>query len=156
MKTKRTLLVFLLQAVIGLSLLSCANPGVRGQPPFIQVNGLKVEGELITLDLGLRNVNTELLLIDRIEFSISLNEVSLAIYNAPSQANVIANGTENLSFELNPSTEGLALLNELQNDDRPNLEYLIEGVLTVTENGKMKIKRKGNIYRVPGRPDQFR
>jgi hypothetical protein len=156
MKTKRTLLVFLLQAVIGLSLFSCASPGVRGQPPFIQVNGLKVVGELINLDLGLRNVNTEILLIDQIEFSISLNEVSLAIYNAPSQANVIANGTEKLSFELNPSTEGLALLNELQNDDHPNLEYLIEGVLTITENGEMKIKRKGNIYKVPGRPGQFR
>jgi LEA14-like dessication related protein len=155
-KCKSKVLKFLLFMMVALILGSCASKGVRGQSPFIQVNSLKMMDETISLDLGVRNVNTETLLIGQIEFSISLNETSLAVYKAASQASVPANGIENLHFELNPSADGVALLNELQNDERPNLEYSIEGVLFVNEGDEMKVSRKGHIYRVPGRPGQFR
>ncbi len=51
---------------------------------------------------------------------------------------------------------GVELLNGLQNGDHPNLEYSLEGVLLVGENEEMKVKRKGHIYPVPGRPGHFR
>jgi LEA14-like dessication related protein len=155
-KCKPGVLKLLLLMIVALILGSCASKGVRDQSPFIQVNSLKMMDETISLDLGIRNVNIETLLIGQIEFSISLNETSLAVYKAASQASVPANGIENLHFELNPSVDGVALLNELQNDERPNLEYSIEGVLFVNEGDEMKVLRKGHIYRVPGRPGQFR
>ena len=139
-----------------LLLSSCASHGVRGKSPFVQVNGLKLEDQSLSLDLGVRNVNSEAIFIEHIEFSISLDDTSLAIYKATSRANVSANGTENLRFELTPSMAGVELLNGLQNGDRPNLEYSLEGVLLVGENEEMKVKRKGHIYPVPGRPGHFR
>ena len=135
---------------------SCASTGIRGPPPFVQVNSLKLQDQLVSLNLGVRNVNSEAILIEHVEFSISLNETSLGVYKASSQENVVASGTENLSFEFSASPAGIDLLNELQSGSRPNLEYLLEGVLLVTDSGEMNVKREGHIYPVPGRPGQFR
>lgn len=134
----------------------CASKGVRGEPPFVQVNGINLRQQDVTLDLGLRNVNSEPLMLEHIEFSISLDDTSLAIYNAASRASVIANGRENLRFELAASAEGAMLLNELESGARTDLEYRFEGVFTVNENKQMRVRREGHIYPVPGRPGQFR
>lgn len=147
---------FPLLLACALLLVSCAGSQIRGQSPFAQVNGMQLQGQNLTLDIGLRNVNDEEILIDHIEFSISVEDTSLSVYNAASQASVIANGTENLRFELPASPQGIALLNELEQGVRANLKYELEGVLQVNEGDQMKIGRKGRIYPVPGRAGQFR
>ena len=156
MNAYRNILTFLFGLLCVSLLQSCASHGARGQPPFVQVNSLKLQGQVLALDLGLRNVNSEAIFVDHIEFSIMLNDVSLAIYNASSQASVIANGTENLRFELAASTEGATSLNELEQGKLTSLEYSLDGVLLVRDGAKMKVARKGHIYPVPGRPGQFR
>ena len=137
-------------------LLSCASHGVRGQPPFVQINSLKLQGQTLALDLGLRNVNSEAIFVEHIEFSMLLDDVNLAIYNAASQASIIANGTENLRFELAASPEGITLLNDLEQGNLANIEYTLDGVLVVSDSARMKVKQEGHIYPVPGRPGQFR
>lgn len=150
-------LIAILPGLLCISLLvSCASHGVRGQPPFVQVNSMKLQGQTLALDLGLRNVNSEAINVKHIEFSITLDDVNLAIYNAASQASIIANGTENLRFELAASPEGAALLNDLEQGKRTNLEYSLDGVLLVNDDARMKVEQKGHIYPVPGRPGQFR
>lgn len=139
-----------------MALLSCSNPGIRGKAPFVKLNGISVDGSLIKVDFGVRNVNTEAILLQQVEFSISLDETTLAIYKAPSQAAISANGTENIRFELNASPEGLALLKELEDGERPNLSYSLEGMLLVQEEEELAIRGMGRIFPVPGRPGQFR
>ena len=156
MKLSQICKTAILYSLLGLMISSCASQGIRGQPPFVQVNSLKLQDQLVSLNLGVRNVNSEAILIEHVEFSISLNETSLGVYKASSQENVVASGTENLSFEFSASPAGIDLLNELQSGSRPNLEYLLEGVLLVTDDGEMNVKREGHIYPVPGRPGQFR
>jgi hypothetical protein len=156
MRTRQIRTISFLGSLLGLILASCAGQGVRGQPPFVQVNGLKLQDQLVSLDLGVRNVNSDAIFIEHVEFSISLDGTNLGVYKAASRANVTASGTENLRFELSASPAGVDLLNELQNGSRPNLEYLLEGVLLVTDSGEMKVKREGHVYPVPGRPGQFR
>ena len=156
MNPDRKIKPFLFLLTCAVLLVSCSGAQIRGQSPFAQVNGMKLQDHNLTLDLGLRNVNTEAINIEHIEFSISVDETSLSIYNATSQASVIANGTENLRFELAASPEAAELLNALEREDRGDLEYMLEGVLQVNEGKQMKIKRKGHIYPVPGRPGHFR
>ena len=156
MKISQICKTAILYSLLGLMISSCASQGIRVQPPFVQVNSLKLQDQLVSLNLGVRNVNSEAILIEHVEFSISLNETSLGVYKASSQENVVASGTENLSFEFSASPAGIDLLNELQSGSRPNLEYLLEGVLLVTDSGEMNVKREGHIYPVPGRPGQFR
>lgn len=139
-----------------LALASCAAPGIHGKAPFVQLNGLRIDNELVSLDLGVRNVNTDAMLLQQVEFSVLLDETTLAIYKAPSQASITANGIENFRFELSPSPEGMALLNDLQNGDRPNLVYALEGMLIVQEEEELTIMGRGRIFPVPGRPGHFR
>lgn len=146
----------LLALACALLLTSCASHGIRGEPPFVQVNGLKLRAQDLTLDLGMRNVNSEPLVLEHIEFSLSLEETTLAIYNAASGASVIANGRENLRFELVASEEGAALLGELEQGSRKDLEYRFEGVFSANEKQQLRVQRSGRIYPVPGRPGQFR
>lgn len=134
----------------------CSSHAVRGIPPFVQINGLAVEPQGLTLDLGVRNANSLLLEIQRIEFSLALNEADIASYDAASKVTISANGTENLRFSLPADSTGSRLLSELESGDRQSLEYTLEGLFTVVEDGDMKFRRKGHIYPVPGRPGQFR
>jgi LEA14-like dessication related protein len=152
----RKITLCLFASLCSVLLASCSSHNIRGQSPFIQVNSIRLQAQSLSLDLGVRNVNTEAIMIEHIEFSVTLDDTSLAIFNAASQASVIANGMENLRFELAASPEGIALLNALERGERNNLEYSIEGVLQVSDNLKMKVKRLGHIYPVPGRPGHFR
>lgn len=135
---------------------ACAGKGMRGHEPFVTLNDLRLEGSEIELDLGLRNVNSLPIFLARIQFSLTLGDTSLAVYNAASNAEISANGTENLNFMI-PATElGRSVLESLQQKEINNIEYFLEGEITDTEGVQMKIQRDGFLYRVPGRPGQFR
>jgi LEA14-like dessication related protein len=156
MNPNRKITAWILATLCGLLLASCSSRAIRGESPFVQVNGMKLQEQNLTLDLGLRNVNSEAIFIEHIEFSVTLDETSLAVYNAASQASVTANGTENIRFELAATPGGIDLLNELERGDHSNLEYTLEGVLQDNEGHQMKVRRRGHIYPVPGRPGHFR
>jgi LEA14-like dessication related protein len=149
-----TRFLFLVTCLLLLS--ACVSGSKRSQAPFIVVNGLSLEDQDLTLDLGVRNVNALPLMIEHIEFALRVDETSLAVYKAPSRANVIANGTENLRFDLAATPEGTSLLNRLERGDLADLEYVLDGVLTANEGAQMKVSRSGFIYPVPGRPGHFR
>ena len=146
----------LLALSLAMMLASCASRGIRGQAPFVQINSLRLQEDLLSVDLGVRNVNTEALYLEQIEFAISLDETSLAIYKAASQASISANGTENFRFVLSPSPKGIELLNSLQSGDIPSLEYSLEGMMLVQEEAELKVRHKGRIFPVPGRSGHFR
>jgi len=152
----KTVKILMLNTLLVFVFSSCASHGIRGQAPFVQINSLKLQDQTVNLDLGVRNVNSEPLFIEHIEFSISLDDTNLAIYKASSNANVSANGIENLRFELAASSEGVDLLSDLENGHRPNLEYSLQGIFMVGEKAELKVMSKGHIYPVPGRPGQFR
>jgi LEA14-like dessication related protein len=139
-----------------MALTACATPGIKGKPPFVQLNGLRLLEGLLHLDLGVRNVNSEPIFLEQIEFSVTVADASLAIYKAPSMASISANGLENFRFELSPTIEGINLLSELENGEHPSLDYSLEGVMVVEEGKEMKVQRKGHIYPVPGRAGHFR
>ena len=139
-----------------MTLSSCASHAVREQPPFVQINGMKLVEQSLTLDLGVRNVNSEVILIRQTEFYVSLDETELAIYNAASNASIIANGTENVRFELAASPDGIALLHQLEQGELKDLEYSFEGVIELVDGGQLTMKREGHIFPVPGRPGSFR
>ena len=139
-----------------LALSACASHGVHGQAPFVQLNSLKLLEHTLALDLGVRNVNSEPFSIAHIDFSILVRDTPLAVYNAASRASLMANGSENLRFELAASPEGSALLRALQRGELASLEYALVGVFQLTENAELKFKHKGHLYPVPGRPGQFR
>lgn len=139
-----------------LSLSACASKGVRGLEPFLTMNNLVLDGSEVVLDLGVRNVNSVPINMAHIEFSFDLGETGLAVYNAASNAQVFANGTENLRFRMPATEAGRARLTALQEGELKNIQFRLEGQITDLEGLQLKILREGYLYPVPGRPGQFR
>lgn len=155
MTLSRTPRIALLVA-LSLSIGACAGKGIRGHEPFVTLNNLRMQGAEIELDLGLRNVNSLPINLARIEFSLDVDDTSLAVYNAASMASISANGTENLRFNVPATAAGRAKLESLDEGDINNLSYVLEGRISDQEGIYMDLRREGYLYRVPGRPGQFR
>lgn len=142
--------------VMAVSLGACASKGLRGHEPFVTLNNLRLQGAEIEIDLGLRNVNSLPINLTRIEFSFDVEDTNLAVYNAASQASISANGTENLRFNIPATAAGRAKLESLDQGEVNNISYLLEGQISDQEGISMNLRREGYLYRVPGRPGQFR
>lgn len=153
---RRWIAARLLLACLALCLGACASAGLRGHAPFTDINALRLDGRALELDLGLRNPNTVPIQIEHIRFSVRLEDTRLTEYQAPSNASVLANGVENLRFQLTATEDGAALLNDLQSGQRASLAYTLEGLITAAEKTELKLDRQGRLYPVPGRPGQFR
>ncbi|NND44061.1 MAG: LEA type 2 family protein [Xanthomonadales bacterium] len=143
-------------ACLALALGACVSAGLRGHAPFTEINALRLDGTSLELDLGLRNPNSVPILISNIRFTVDLEETRLVAYDSPSEASVLANGVENLRFQVTASPEGAALLRELEAGNRASLAYRLEGTIVASEDETMKLDRRGRLYPVPGRPGQFR
>ncbi|MDX1459427.1 MAG: LEA type 2 family protein [Xanthomonadales bacterium] len=154
--TRPAAITTLIAALLCFFLSGCAGSRLIDQPPFITLNNLHVEDEQVILDLGIRNVSPVELELQSIEFALSLDDTSLAVYNASSAAVISASGTENLRFEIPASRDGLDLLEALGSGARNNLAYRVEGEITVQDDLPLEISRNGYLYRVPGRPGHFR
>ena len=151
------ILAFALLAGISLMMLAaCGSNMVRGQPPFVQINALKLNGETVTLDLGVRNVNDVMLDIEHIGFALKLRESELASLDTPRQTSVTANGSEAIQFEVVANPAGRDLLVALQNGEINSLPYSLEGTIRAAEEKHLKFSGEGHLYPVPGRPGQFR
>ena len=148
----RTLCMALLLLALG----ACASAGLRGHAPFVEINSMRLSGQELELFMGLRNPNAEPILMEHIEFSVQLEDTSLAVYKAASAASILAHGTDILRFQLTASPQGSALLGELEAGERGSLAYTLQGEIRASEKVIMPFDRKGRLYAVPGRPGQFR
>lgn len=149
-------LFMLLASTCLLFLSACGSGLVRGEPPFASVHSLEVDGSVLLVRLGLRNVNGVELDITSARFSITLELTQLIRFDETRQVTVVANGTETLRFEGPASEAGLELLKTLESGASPNLAYQLEGSITTVTDGVLKFKAESRLYPVPGRPGQFR
>jgi LEA14-like dessication related protein len=150
--TARTLCVALLLLVLG----ACASGGLRGHAPFVEINSMRLSGQELELFMGVRNPNAEPILMEHIEFSVQLEDTSLAVYKAASAVSILAHGTDILRFQLTASPKGSTLLGELEAGQQGSLAYTLQGEIRASEKIIMPFERKGRLYAVPGRPGQFR
>ncbi|NIP17246.1 MAG: hypothetical protein GWM87_03115 [Xanthomonadales bacterium] len=148
--------VFTLAAAASLLLSACGAHVVKGEPPFVRINGLEVDGNAASLDLGVRNVNGVPLEISAMEFVISARDHEIARFDGPRQASVIANGSETLRFELPLEAAGVEALQALQDGETSSLPYSLEGEIESLEKVTLEFEGKGYLYPVPGRRGQFR
>lgn len=150
--TARTLCM----ALLLLALSACASGGLRGHAPFVEISSMRLSGQQLELFMGLRNPNAEPILMEHIEFSVQLEDTSLAVYKGASAVSILAHGTEILRFQLTASPQGSTLLGELEASHRGSLAYTLQGEIRASEKITMPLERNGRLYAVPGRPGQFR
>jgi hypothetical protein len=155
---------YILKNLLGLGLIflmtlmitACGAKIVRGASPMVRMTELSHEDNQITLELRMRNLNGVELEVQSIDFSLSISDEQLFVYNGPVETNIVANGTETWSVKVEESRTSLDLLNTLQNGAVKSLPYALEGSVMSEADGTLHFEHEGHIYPLPGRPGHFR
>lgn len=152
----RLWMVLVACVVITMTLQACSSGGIRGEAPFAQVTGWRIDGDALQASLRLRNVNTETLVVDGLVVSFELDGQPLARYTGNTRFEIAANGSETIEMEMTASAEGVSALQRLQAGETGSLRSAMEGHVTSPDEGTLEFHRDGYIYTVPGRPGEFR
>jgi outer membrane lipoprotein-sorting protein len=135
---------------------ACGAQVVRGASPLVRMNELSHQDNSITLQLSMRNVNGVDLDIQSIDFSLSIDDQELFTYNGPVDTNIVANGTETWTVDVEENQTSRELLNSLQNGDVNSLPYSLNGAVMTTQDKTLRFEHEGHLYPLPGRPGHFR
>ena len=137
---------------------ACGSQVVRGASPMVRMTELSHEDNKLSLQLNMRNLNGVDLDIESIDFSLKVNdnEDELFVYNGPVDTNIVANGTESWTVEVEESEASRELLNSLESGDIQSLPYTLKGSVISKDEGKLRFEYEGHIYPLPGKPGHFR
>ena len=147
-------LLFILCATL---LAACSGDAVRDEAPFAEVSSWSIEGQDLSVDLRLRNVNDDPMQVEGLELDVTLDQaVSLFRHRGSPGVEIAPGGFETFEIRAKASPEGTALLKALSDRERGDLPYVLAGTVITAKSGTLPIRREGRIYTVPGRPGEFR
>ena len=135
---------------------ACGAKTIRGASPMVRMNELHHQDNTITVELSMRNVNGVPLDIQSIDFSLMVDDDELFGYQGPADTNIVANGTETWSVEIEESQSSRELLDKLQSGEVKSLPYKLKGSVKSLDDGSLRFQHEGHIYPLPGRPGHFR
>lgn len=135
---------------------ACGTKIVRGASPMVRMTEMSHLDNMITLQISIRNLNGVEMDVQSIDFSLLASDELLFSYRGPINTNIVANGTEAWSVEVEESENSKALLDKLQNGEVKSLPYSLEGSILTREDGNLSFEYEGHIYPLPGRPGYFR
>jgi len=125
---------------------------------MVRITELSHRDNMINLQVNMRNINGVDLDIQSIDFRLSVNdsEDELFAYQGPVDTNIVANGTESWSVDVEESTATRELLDKLESGDIKSLPYALKGSVISTGDGTLRFEYEGHIYPLPGKPGHFR
>ena len=137
---------------------ACGANIVRGASPIVRMTELSHQDNKLSLQVSMRNLNGVDLNVQTIDFRLTVNdqEDELFVYNGPVDTNIVANGTESWTVEVEESEASRELLNSLENGDINSLPYALKGSIISKDEGKLRFEYEGHIYPLPGKPGHFR
>jgi hypothetical protein len=137
---------------------ACGTQLVRGESPMVRITELSHQDSMINLQVNMRNINGVDLDIQSIDFRLSVNdsEDELFAYQGPVDTNIVANGTESWSVDVEESAATRELLDKLESGDIKSLPYALKGSVISTGDGTLRFEYEGHIYPLPGKPGHFR
>jgi len=135
---------------------ACGAKIVRGATPMVRMNELSHQNDTISLRLSMRNINGVPLDVQSIDFSLTVDEDELFSYQGPADTNIVANGTETWSVEVEESQASRELLESLESGEVKSLPYSLKGSIISKDDGTLRFSYEGHIYPLPGRPGHFR
>lgn len=137
---------------------ACGSKVVRGESPLLRITELSHQDNTINLQVSMRNLNGVDLDIMSADFRLTVNDNTdeLFAYNGPVDTNIVANGTESWSVEVEESQASRDLLESLEKGEIKSLPYKLKGSVTSKDDGKLRFEYEGHIYPLPGKPGHFR
>ena len=135
---------------------ACGTKIIRGASPMVRINELSHQNNSITIELSMRNPNGVELDIQSIDFSLLVSGDELFSYTGPAITNIVVNGTETWTVEIEESDSSRELLSSLESGEIKSLPYTMKGSVFSLEDGDLYFEHEGHIYPLPGRPGHFR
>lgn len=148
--------IVILAIVAAVLIAACGAKIIRGAAPIVRMNEMSHTENTISMQLSIRNLNGVALDMQAIDFSLEVEDEKFIAYKGPAKTNIVANGTETWTVEVEESQSAKQLLNKLEAGEIKSLPYTLEGSITAVDEGKLRFSHEGHIYPVPGKPGHFR
>lgn len=146
-----TLLTLTLAAAAG-----CGPQVIEGRPPFVGISGMSLEDGTLTTRFDIANQNGVAMNIDGMEINVNVRDTKLLRHTSADPLEVGANSTETVTASGKPEEFTLTLLTSLDSGQLDSLSISVSGRVHTAEDGYLRFEQSGYLYRVPGRPGQFR
>jgi LEA14-like dessication related protein len=147
----------LLVLVVIVALCSACGPRqVKGQPPFVSISSMTVNGDTLAATFNVRNINDVPMDIDSVDITIRIRNAELTRHQGALTLSVDPNTTEEVAVEKLPEQFARELLDTLESGETNSLPFFLEGRIHTAADGFMPFRHEGHLYPVPGRPGHFR
>ena len=146
----------LLAVAAALAAAACGPKVIKGRPPFVSISAMNLDGGELVTRFDIANNNGVAMNIDTAEITVSVRDSELTRYESREPLLVGANSTEAVTARLEPEDFTLTLLRSLDSGELDSLSIAIAGRVHTLEDGNLRFEQEGYLYRVPGRPGQFR
>lgn len=146
----------LLLLLMTASLASCGPQIIKGRAPFISISGMSLIEDRLSADFDIRNQNGVPMTINRIDITVTVNDIELTRENRDFDLIIDANSAEEVHVEELPDDFTRNLLASLEGGEVKSLPFDLEGRVGTVEDGFLSFSHKGHLYPVPGRPGHFR
>lgn len=146
----------ILAAAAALAVVSCGPKVIEGRPPFVSISAMNLDGGELVTRFDVANNNGVAMNIDAAEIKVSVRDSELTRYESREKLLIGANSTEAVTARLEPDDFTLTLLKSLDGGQLDSLSISIAGRVHTLEDDYLRFEQEGYLYRVPGRPGQFR
>ncbi|MGD8346770.1 MAG: hypothetical protein PVI83_05965 [Lysobacterales bacterium] len=150
---------FLFLLGIALSLLltaSCTSQLITGRAPFVGVSLMELDEPDLTVRFDLSNENGVAMNIETMNIRIMVRDNVLLEHSSQEKLPIDANSAESVTVESKPGDFTRTLLASLSDGTLDSLSITISGSVDTLDEGRLQFDEEGYLYRVPGRPGQFR
>ena len=145
-----------LWAISGWTLVACGPHLVKGKAPFVSISSVLMGNESLSASFDIRNINDVPLEIDFVAVSIYVRDAQLILHEEPMALVIDPNTTEVIAVEKLLDESARSLLDSLESGGVQSLPITLDGRVHSPEEGNLVFRNEGHLYRVPGRPGQFR
>ena len=159
MKTSRRMRFALTPALLAVVLFAAAACGpdvIRGRPPFVTLSGLSLADDRLQAEFGISNQNGAPMTIEAAEIAVSVRGTDLIRHAQRLDLSIDANSAEDLRVEQPVDPFVRTLLVSLDSGELDSLPLDLSGSVDTQEDGTLRFEYTGYLYRVPGRPGQYR
>ncbi len=151
-RSGRAMFVF----ALALLLAGCGPLEVRSAPPGSDLDGLRVDGDVLVLRMLVINRNDVPLALSGARLEVTLGGETLEARDWPLSLDLGPRNREAVELRMPATDAVLRALERLERGDRAPLPYELTGRWTLAQGGDERIRRTGFLHPVPGRPGRFR
>jgi len=150
-------LLFLLGIALSLVMtVSCTSQVITGRPPFVGVSLMELDSQELTVRFDVSNENGAAMNIETMNIRIMVRDSVLLEHSSEEKLPIDANSAESVTVESKPEDFTRTLLVSLSDGTLDSLSIVISGDVYTPDEGTLRFDEEGYLYRVPGRPGQFR